>query len=546
MDGLFLENGPYRVNKDLSLTISEGGWQDYAVTVFVDQPVGTGFSYSDANGYMHSLEEISSEFTVFLDKFFDLFPHLRKYDLYLAGESFAGTYIPYFASELLKANEKQGTKYNLQGIAIGNGWISPVHQYDAYYDFSVKNNLLEGEWKEIASRQLKECHIAMKEKVRINVRVCENVLQTVLDNSTHTKDGQPYCINQYDIRLKDEESPDCGQSWPYELKDMTEYLRLPALKSAIHANTQALGWIECSHSVSRALHSDNSNFNPIENTREMDANNMVSGEYDLICNTLGTEYLIGNLTWNGDKGFQSAEQSNWFIDDKLVGYYTTARNLTYVLIKNGSHMVPYDRPIETLDMINRFMGVGDNVVRGLPSRVDQNLTAVEPTKSSSGSKSAGTSTPAGEKIVHDDTESDSVSAAQEEQQDSNSRWGGYKGWSAFAVAIMILLLAAVGFCWYRSGKSSKSPSTWFERLRQLFGKTTRPKKLRLDDQDDTNELDELVVQTPTLFAAEDSDDDAEPTKRKTTHFAIVDDDEETDDIDDFAEWHEETNSHKEH
>lgn len=34
MDGLFLENGPYRVNKNLSLSINPGGWQNYATNVY--------------------------------------------------------------------------------------------------------------------------------------------------------------------------------------------------------------------------------------------------------------------------------------------------------------------------------------------------------------------------------------------------------------------------------------------------------------------------------------------------------------------------------
>lgn len=34
MDGLFLENGPYRVNPDMTLNISHGGWHDYATIVF--------------------------------------------------------------------------------------------------------------------------------------------------------------------------------------------------------------------------------------------------------------------------------------------------------------------------------------------------------------------------------------------------------------------------------------------------------------------------------------------------------------------------------
>lgn len=58
MDGMFLENGPYRVNPDLSLSINKGGWQDQATIVFLDQPVGTGFSYANGNGYMRDMDQV--------------------------------------------------------------------------------------------------------------------------------------------------------------------------------------------------------------------------------------------------------------------------------------------------------------------------------------------------------------------------------------------------------------------------------------------------------------------------------------------------------
>lgn len=31
---------------------------------------------------------------------------------------------------------------------------------------------------------------------------------------------------------------------------------------------------------------------------------LFSGDQDLICNVYGTQYLIGNMTWNGETGFQ--------------------------------------------------------------------------------------------------------------------------------------------------------------------------------------------------------------------------------------------------
>ncbi|KAG1324098.1 hypothetical protein G6F62_009291 [Rhizopus arrhizus] len=127
MDGLFLENGPFRVEKNLSLSINEGGWQNYATNIYVDQPVGTGFSFADSDSYVHTLTETTDGFIQFIDKLFMIFPNLRQQSLYLSGESFAGSYIPYFASRLLDLN-KEKEQYNLKGIAIGNGWISAKHQ----------------------------------------------------------------------------------------------------------------------------------------------------------------------------------------------------------------------------------------------------------------------------------------------------------------------------------------------------------------------------------------------------------------------------------
>lgn len=73
------------------------------------------------------MTQITDEFVEFVDKLFTIFPKLRQQSLYIAGESFAGSYIPYFASRLLDIN-KGKRQYNIKGIAIGNGWISPKHQ----------------------------------------------------------------------------------------------------------------------------------------------------------------------------------------------------------------------------------------------------------------------------------------------------------------------------------------------------------------------------------------------------------------------------------
>jgi hypothetical protein len=45
--GFLTEQGPFRPNKDMTLSFNEYAWNTVANMVFVEQPCGVGFSYSD-------------------------------------------------------------------------------------------------------------------------------------------------------------------------------------------------------------------------------------------------------------------------------------------------------------------------------------------------------------------------------------------------------------------------------------------------------------------------------------------------------------------
>lgn len=51
------------------------------------------------------------------------------------------------------------------------------------------------------------------------------------------------------------------------------------------------------------------------------------------------------------------------------------RNLTYVVMHNSSHMVPYDVPIESMDMMYRFMGIKPQTIM-LPSGITYNVKKI--------------------------------------------------------------------------------------------------------------------------------------------------------------------------
>jgi hypothetical protein len=76
-----MEIGPYRVKDDKTLAYNEGAWNEFANVLFVDNPVGTGFSYVDTNAYVHELDDMAEQFVTFLEKWYALFPEYEHDDV---------------------------------------------------------------------------------------------------------------------------------------------------------------------------------------------------------------------------------------------------------------------------------------------------------------------------------------------------------------------------------------------------------------------------------------------------------------------------------
>jgi carboxypeptidase D len=280
---------------------------------------------------------------------------------------------------------KDSTKrpWKLSGLLIGNGWISPVDHYLSYIPFAYAENLLSAS-SESAKRvesQLAICTKMLNEggKDHVDTPECEKIMMDILRETKNSKaDPQHQCINMYDIRLRDDDS--CGMNWPPDLKAVTPYLRRKDVIAALHINPdKKTGWQECSGSVSANFRARKS-IPSIQFLPDILASIPVvlfSGAKDMICNHLGTEALIKNLEFNGGKGFELspgvwAPKRDWTFEGEPAGIYQEARNLTYVLFYNSSHMVPFDYPRRTRDMLDRFMNVDIGSIGGTPadSRID--------------------------------------------------------------------------------------------------------------------------------------------------------------------------------
>ncbi|WVQ96226.1 hypothetical protein IAU59_003330 [Kwoniella sp. CBS 9459] len=386
-DGSLMEVGPFRTvpaseteSGQVEVKLVEGGWEEFATVVFVDQPPGTGLSYVPTNGYLHELDEASAHFIQFLQNFYHVFPELQGVDTYLAGESFAGQYIPYFADALLKSSALPD--YPLKGIAIGNGWIDPIQQYPGYVDFAYEKKLIEKGTPEAEKMEaaLATCQTEMDKytdpfKTPVNIDHCGEVMDSVSSPFVQELNGKKVCMNVYDVRLVDD-WPACGMNWPPDLTEVYSFLRRDDVIAALHASAKETAWVECSGKVSSELHLKNTPASVALLPGILEKGVpvlMFAGSEDLICNYKGIERIVNNLSWDGETGIGNATVAEWYLNNTQVGTWQTGRGMSFAKVLDSSHMVGFDVPQVTNDMIMRFMGVDlaqlPGVIAQSPSRL---------------------------------------------------------------------------------------------------------------------------------------------------------------------------------
>ncbi|OSX59957.1 hypothetical protein POSPLADRAFT_1048408 [Postia placenta MAD-698-R-SB12] len=113
-------NGPIHLNPDFSAYENNYSFSNLADCFWIDQPVGTGWSTADETGFVYDEDQVGTDFMGFLENLVKVFPSLATRPLYLTGESYAGTYIPYITKAYFGLSNPP---VNLAKIVIGNGTV---------------------------------------------------------------------------------------------------------------------------------------------------------------------------------------------------------------------------------------------------------------------------------------------------------------------------------------------------------------------------------------------------------------------------------------
>jgi carboxypeptidase D len=375
---LLQENGPFSFAPGTAQpTPNEFSWTNLSSVLWVEQPVGTGFSQGTPN--ITNEVDLAAQLVGFMQQFLEVFPEMKNKNLYLTGESYAGTYIPYIA-DYIYAHPK-ALDLDLQGLWISDPSISTdivqeqipalpfVQKYANVFAF---NDTFMTQLEDTAAK----CnYTGYMEKF---LTYPPKGLLPLPGNSTRAAPGcdiwdtifkAAIIVNPaFNIYRIFDTFPILwdvlGFPGSFAQAQTPLYFNRTDVKQAIHAPLD-VDWKECSddnvfvkrdQSVPPALSVLPSVIE--KNKRTV----IVHGLADFILIADGTRIAIQNMTWNGQQGFQKPIANNSFIVDNVgsLGNMHSERGLTYFEVALSGHMVPQFSPVASFQIMQYLMGFRAN------------------------------------------------------------------------------------------------------------------------------------------------------------------------------------------
>jgi carboxypeptidase C (cathepsin A) len=140
MMGLITENGPFRLTENLEVVLNDFSWNKLASVIYLEAPVGVGFSYSNTASDYNLDDEITAQDNYkALQLFFNEFPQFATQPFYIAGESYAGHYVPQLAYQVVQGNNQGNPRINLVGTLSGNPCTQSFLDANTYFPFLARH-----------------------------------------------------------------------------------------------------------------------------------------------------------------------------------------------------------------------------------------------------------------------------------------------------------------------------------------------------------------------------------------------------------------------
>ncbi|KAJ7885385.1 serine carboxypeptidase [Mycena leptocephala] len=365
--GLFMELGPCTIISDNATEYNKYSWNNRANMLFIDQPVGVGFSYAEYCETVETTEEAAKDIAAFLAIFFESMDGLRGRALHIAGESYGGRYVPLFAAEVYDQNRRLVqlgiTPLNLISALIGNGCSDTYHTITSYYDMQCST---------FAGAPIQSISVCSQMKQALPH--CQRALQTHCEDTfdiINCRAAQSFCGDMleapfhltgksvYDMRTECIGEVMDTLCYPATIQ-IANYLNLPATRATLgvdplYPNISLVGWaVNAAFSASGDVHKTST----LHIAALLDHGVRVliyAGTYDLACNFVGNDRVARDLEWHGQKKFSAQPLRNWFVNGQPAGETRAFGGLTFATLRDAGHQVPHDSPVQALSLINRWL-----------------------------------------------------------------------------------------------------------------------------------------------------------------------------------------------
>ncbi|MCJ1386486.1 hypothetical protein MMC17_009612 [Xylographa soralifera] len=394
LDGLFQENGPFQWQSGTFRPVPNPySWTNLTNMIYIDQPVSTGFS--PGNITVNNEDDVAKDFLGFWKNFIETFS-LNGRDVYIAGESYAGQYIPYIASAMLDTNNTE--YYNVKGIQINDPSINydeTMLEAPAMMAVNQANNILNLNATYLAFLNAKadSCGFTKfmedalvfppKGKLPTAPQAFGNGCDVFDDFTTAAAYVNP-CYNVYHIL------DFCPYLWdelgfPSYAGGPNNYFNRSDVQKVIHA--PPTDFSICGGGPNLFPKGDQSvpsGLGPLPSVIDR-TNNVLMGHglKDFLLFANGSLATIQNMTWNGKQGFQTAPGDPFYVpyhpqlaedanevdegDSALIpfnndagagiqGTTHTERGFTFCTVELAGHEIPQYTPGAAYRMLEFLLG----------------------------------------------------------------------------------------------------------------------------------------------------------------------------------------------
>lgn len=347
MIGNFYELGPWRVSlgqnvEHLALVPNPAPWNRLFGLIFLDNPIGVGFSIASTREEIpRDQHGVSKHLFEAISRFLAQNPSFRSRPIYITGESYAGKYVPAFGYYVLRKNPRlpESKRFNLAGVAIGNGLTDPITQ--------------------VATHAMNAFYLGLineKQKARIEKLQNEAVDLTKTGNWSEATDARNRVLKTLENMTSLATLYDFRRLVPYEMSLVTKFLGQNEVKRALGVD-ESMAYRECSDVVEKLFHEDVMKSVRymveylVKNTRVL----LYQGQCDLRDGVVSTEAWVKRMRWEGIGEFMKSDREVWKVDGKLAGYVQKWGNLSHVVVLGAGHLVPTDQALYSQAMIENWV-----------------------------------------------------------------------------------------------------------------------------------------------------------------------------------------------